>query len=125
MLAAEQANQFTYKGESSKSEPEVPTASTEVVTNRLLDLYIGKTIPPSAENPTAPEKTTKSTVSSSRPLTLDDDDLDLDLEIDDTIDTTVSLIISVLLSLTCLLYLNHCICNVLATLSGIIFCFLM
>ncbi|XP_053989207.1 coatomer subunit beta' isoform X1 [Hylaeus anthracinus] len=87
MLAAEQANRFTYKaGVNSNSKPEVST--TEELTNRLIDLDIDKVIPASTENTTAPQKTTKTTTSSSRPLTVDDDDLDLDLEIDDTIDTT-------------------------------------
>ncbi|XP_076684521.1 coatomer subunit beta' isoform X1 [Andrena cerasifolii] len=92
VLAAGQANQFNYKaGSSTAGEPELP--ATEALTNRLLDLDIGKTVPPSIGAPTAPEKETKTTTSSSRPLTVeddddDDDDLDLDLEIDDTIDTT-------------------------------------
>lgn len=99
MLAAGQANQFTYKaGSSGAGESELP--ATEALTNRLLDLDIGKTAPPSIGAPTAPEKETKTTTSSSRPLTVEDDDdddddlddLDLDLEIDDTIDTTVSLL---------------------------------
>ena len=93
VLAAGQTNQFNYKaGSSTAGEPELP--ATEALTNRLLDLDIGKTVPPSIGAPTAPEKETKTTTSSSRPLTVedddddDDDDLDLDLEIDDTIDTT-------------------------------------
>ena len=95
VLAAGQVNQFTYKaGSSSAGEPELP--ATEALTNRLLDLDIGKTTPPSIGATTAPEKETKTITSSSRPLTVedddDDDDLDLDLEIDDTIDTTVSLL---------------------------------
>lgn len=88
MLAAEQENRFNYKaGVSSTIEPEV--SSAESLTNRIQELDIGKTVPPTGKS-TVPEKTTKTTTSSSRPLTVDEDDLDLDLEIDDTIDTTVS-----------------------------------
>lgn len=90
MLAAEQTKRFTYKaGTGSTSEPDV--TSTEVLTDRLLDLDIGTSTPALSEKqPTVPEKTR--TTSSSRPLTVDEDDLDLDLEIDDSIDTTVSLL---------------------------------
>ena len=86
MLAAEQANRFTYKAATSTSD-EAGEPTTEIVTNRLQDLDIGKVIPSSTEKSNLPEKITKTT-SSSRPLTMDEDDLDLDLEIDDTIDTT-------------------------------------
>ena len=46
MLAAEEANQFTYKaGTTTNNEAEV--APTEVLTNRLQDLDISKVIPSS------------------------------------------------------------------------------
>lgn len=89
MLAAEQGNKFTYA--TSNGEPEI--ASTDVLTNRLQDLDISKVIPSTTGKSSAPENAIKTT-SSSRPLTIDDDDdVDLDLEIDDTIDTTVSRLI--------------------------------
>lgn len=88
MLAAKQANLFTYEPATSTiDESEEPT--TEILANRLQDLDIGNVIPSFTGISNLPEKITKTT-SSSRPLTVDEDDLDLDLEIDDTIDTTVS-----------------------------------
>ncbi|XP_024220566.1 coatomer subunit beta' isoform X1 [Bombus impatiens] len=86
MLAAEQANRFTYKAATSTTD-EAEESTTEMIMNRLQDLDIGKVIPSSTGKSNFPEKITKTT-SSSRPLTMDEDDLDLDLEIDDTIDTT-------------------------------------
>lgn len=90
MLAAEEANQFTYKAGPTTNN-EIETAPTEVLTNRLQDLDISKVIPSSTEKTSVPEKVTK-TNSNSRPLTVDEDDLDLDFEIDETLDTTVSLL---------------------------------
>ena len=87
MLAAEQANRFTYKVTSTTDEMGESTA--EILTERLQDLDIGKIVSSSTGKSDLPEKIMKTT-SSSRPLTVDEDDLDLDLEIDDTIDTTVS-----------------------------------
>ncbi|KAI4501304.1 hypothetical protein M0802_003677 [Mischocyttarus mexicanus] len=87
MLAAEAAGKFSYAISPSTStvEPET-TQSQEALLNRLQNLEIaGKS---SLSKSTVPEKVIKT--SSSRPLTVDDDDLDLDLELDDTIDTTVS-----------------------------------
>lgn len=88
MLAAEQANRFTYKAATSTTD-EAEESTTDNIMNRLQDLDIGKVIPSSTGKSNFSEKTMKTT-SSSRPLTMDEDDLDLDLEIDDTIDTTVS-----------------------------------
>lgn len=88
MLAAEQANQFTYKVTTSTTD-EIEESTTEILTERLQDLDIGKIVSSSSGRSDLPEKIMKTT-SSSRPLTMDEDDLDLDLEIDDTIDTTVS-----------------------------------
>lgn len=88
MLAAEESGAFQYN-DGLSSAPEA-----EAMTDRLQELSISKkdndavTIAKIASAP-APEKTTK-LASSSRPLTVDDDDLDIDLEIDDTIDITVS-----------------------------------
>lgn len=88
MLAAEQTNRFTYKVATSTTD-EMGESTTESLTERLQDLDIGKIVSSSTGKSDLPEKIMKTT-SSSRPLTVDEDDLDLDLEIDDTIDTTVS-----------------------------------
>ncbi|EFN76750.1 coatomer subunit beta' [Harpegnathos saltator] len=91
MLAAEQSGAFQYND----SSMERPNNASDggILTDRLQDLLIsGKdndTIATTAKlvATSVPEKATK-LASSSRPLTVDDDDLDIDLEIDDTIDTT-------------------------------------
>lgn len=88
MLAAEEANRFTYKAATSTTD-EAEESTTEFIMNRLQDLDIDKVIPSYTGRSNFSEMITKTT-SSSRPLTMDEDDLDLDLEIDDTIDTTVS-----------------------------------
>lgn len=99
MLAAEQSGAFQYKGVNSVSE--VEEKPTETMLNRLQELslsgikdsiFLSKATT-STVKPEVPEKasTTKPT-SSTRPLTVDDDDLDIDLEIDDNIDTTVRII---------------------------------
>lgn len=100
MSAAEQSGAFRYEGSvSSSAEIE---KSSETLIERLEDL----TIPAreSSKRPDTPivsiaksvvcEKATTKPASSTRPLTVDDDDdLDIDLEIDDNIDTTVSSLI--------------------------------
>lgn len=98
MLAAEQSGTFQYKREMSNVSG-VEVKPIDTMADRLHDLVISPTendkgtIPVMVPTPiVAPEKVTKPT-SSSRPLTVDEDDLDLDIEIDDSIDTTVSLII--------------------------------
>lgn len=95
MLAAEQMDYFKYKnGVSSSTETEIKPAETkpgEAMIDRLQELSISSKSndPASTVKTVIPEKVTK-LASNSRPLTVDDDDLDIDLEIDDTIDTTVS-----------------------------------
>lgn len=94
-MAAEQSGAFEYKGVNTFEPEEKPT---EAVLDRLQDLSISKDsifiskATTSAVKPEVPEKTTTKPASSARPLTVDDDDLDIDLEIDDNIDTTVSVI---------------------------------
>lgn len=88
MLAAEQSGTFQYN-DGPSSAPEA-----EAMTDRLQELSISRkdndAVPTAKLVPaSASEKATK-LASSSRPLTVDDDDLDIDLEIDDTIDTSVS-----------------------------------
>lgn len=83
MLAAEATGKFSYNVAPAESET---IQSNEALFNRLQNLEIvDKT---NLSKSTVSEKVIK--ISSSRPLTVDDDDLDLDLELDDTIDTTVS-----------------------------------
>lgn len=98
MLAAEQSGAFQCNGGTS-SAAEFEAKSTEAMIDRLQDLTIlmressSKTpaaAPASAPRSVIPEKTTTKSASSTRPLTVDDEDLDIDLEIDDNIDTTVS-----------------------------------
>lgn len=100
MLAAEQSGAFQYKGLNSISELE--EKPTETMIDRLQDLSISgikdsiflSKATASTVKPEVPEKaSTTKPASSTRPLTVDDDDdLDIDLEIDDNIDTTVSMI---------------------------------
>ncbi|XP_012543710.2 coatomer subunit beta' [Monomorium pharaonis] len=95
MLAAEQSGVFQYKGVSGTSE--IDEIATKAMIDRLHDLSMSNMkedtslskATTSTVKQEVPEKahTTKLT-SSSRPLTVDDDDLDIDLEIDDNIDTT-------------------------------------
>lgn len=93
MLAAEQSGAFQYKSNTS----EIETKPIETMMDRLQDLAISAressktsaTASSLAAKSVVPEKATKP-ASSTRPLTVDDDDLDIDLEIDDNIDTTVS-----------------------------------
>lgn len=92
MLAAEKSGAFQY----SDNQTERPSnaSETETISDRLEELMISKTdsdTVTTAKLAATPvlEKATK-LASSSRPLTVDDDDLDIDLEIDDNIDTTVS-----------------------------------
>jgi len=102
MLAAEQSGAFQYKGLNSISE--IEEKPTETMIDRLQDLnlsisgikdsiFLSKATT-STVKPEVPEKaSTTKPASSTRPLTVDDDDdLDIDLEIDDNIDTTVSMI---------------------------------
>ncbi|KAG5330168.1 COPB2 protein, partial [Acromyrmex heyeri] len=97
MLAAEQSGAFQYK-DSVNSISETEEKSTEAMIDRLQDLSISaikdslflNKASTSIVKPEVPEKATTKPTSSSRPLTVDDDDLDIDLEIDDNIDTTVS-----------------------------------
>ncbi|XP_043491715.1 coatomer subunit beta' isoform X1 [Polistes fuscatus] len=86
MLAAEAEGKFSYaiSPSTSTSTVEPETMQSQEALLRLQNLEItGKS---SLSKSTVPEKVIKT--SSSRPLTVDDDDLDLDLELDDTIDTT-------------------------------------
>ncbi|XP_014607016.1 PREDICTED: coatomer subunit beta' isoform X1 [Polistes canadensis] len=86
MLAAEAAGKFSYaiSPSTSTSTVEPETMQSQEALLRLQNLEItGKS---SLSKSTVSEKVIKT--SSSRPLTVDDDDLDLDLELDDTIDTT-------------------------------------
>lgn len=91
MLAAEQSGAFQYKGANSTSE--IEEKPTQAMIDRLQDLsvkdsvFLGKAST-STVKPEVPEKATAKLASSARPLTMDDDDLDIDLEIDDNIDTT-------------------------------------
>lgn len=98
MLAAEQSGAFQYKSVSSTSEIEDKPAQAMI--DRLQDLsisgikdsvFLGKATTSTVKSE-VPEKVTTKPASSARPLTVDDDDLDIDLEIDDNIDTTVSVI---------------------------------
>lgn len=102
MLAAEQSGAFQYKGVSSTSE--IDEMSTKTIIDRLYDLSmsnvkenisLSKSITSTVKQE-VPEKVTTKPASSSRPLTMDDDDLDIDLEIDDNIDTTVSMALFVI-----------------------------
>ncbi|TGZ55490.1 Uncharacterized protein DBV15_06684, partial [Temnothorax longispinosus] len=92
MLAAEQSGAFQYQGIHSISELE--EKPTEAMVDRLQDLSISgikdflSKATTSTVKPEVPEKATTKLASSARPLTMDDDDLDIDLEIDDNIDTT-------------------------------------
>jgi len=98
ILVAEQSGAFQYKGVNSTSE--IEEKPTEAMIDRLQDLSISaikdsiflNEIATSIMNLKVPEKITTKPTSSSRPLTVDDDDLDIDLEIDDNIDTTVSVV---------------------------------
>lgn len=99
MTAAEQLGFFKYSGVSSSSEVETKSAEekpAEAMIDRLQELCISakdsNLMIASTMKSTVPEKITK-LASNSRPLTVDDDDLDIDLEIDDNIDTTVSVFI--------------------------------
>ncbi|XP_043491716.1 coatomer subunit beta' isoform X2 [Polistes fuscatus] len=88
MLAAEAEGKFSYaiSPSTSTSTVEPETMQSQEALLRLQNLEItGKS---SLSKSTVPEKVIKT--SSSRPLTVDDDDLDLDLELDDTIDTTTN-----------------------------------
>ncbi|XP_018344845.1 PREDICTED: coatomer subunit beta' [Trachymyrmex septentrionalis] len=94
MLAAEQSGAFQYK-DSVNSTSETEEKPTEAMIDRLQDLSIStikdilNKATTSIVKPEVPEKATTKPTSSSRPLTVDDDDdLDIDLEIDDNIDTT-------------------------------------
>ena len=96
MLAAEQSGAFQYK-DNRNSTSETEEKTTEAMIDRLQDLsisaikdslFLNKATTMKSE---VPEKATTKPTSSSRPLTVDDDDLDIDLEIDDNIDTTVSI----------------------------------
>lgn len=95
MLAAEQSGVFQYKGAS-----EIEEKPTQAMIDRLQDLSISgikdsvflSKASTSTLKPEVPEKATAKPASSARPLTVDDDDLDIDLEIDDNIDTTVSVV---------------------------------
>jgi len=89
MLAAEQMGAFQYKSSVSGTS-EIEEKS---INDRLQDLSITAkdSILLSKANSAkteVPEKATTKPASTSRPLTVDDDDLDIDLEIDDNIDTT-------------------------------------
>jgi len=98
-LVAEQSSAFQYKS-GVNSISEIEEKPTEAMIDRLQDLSISgikdsiflSKAATSTVKPEVPEKTTTKPTSSSRPLTVDDDDLDIDLEIDDNIDTTVSAI---------------------------------
>lgn len=97
-MAAEQSGAFQYRGVHSISE--IEEKPTEAMIDRLHDLSISgmkdsiflSKATTSTVKPEVPEKATTKPASSSRPLTVDDDDLDIDLEIDDNIDTTVSVV---------------------------------
>lgn len=104
MLAAEQSGAFQYKGVNSISETEDKPTVDHAMIDRLHDLSISgmkdsiflskatTSIVKQEVKQEEPEKATTKLASSSRPLTMDDDDLDIDLEIDDNIDTTVSVV---------------------------------
>lgn len=85
MLAAEAAGRFTYVNNGASASVEPEPQSNEALLSRLQNLDITGKVTAPVKN-SLPEKVIKT--SSSRPLTVDDDDLDLDLELDDTIDTT-------------------------------------
>jgi len=97
MLVAEQSGAFQYKN-GVNSISEIETKPVETMVDRLQDLAISATessktpatAPATAAKSMIPEKAMTKPASSTRPLTIDDDDLDIDLEIDDNIDTTVS-----------------------------------
>lgn len=90
MLTAEEAGVFSFKASPEEvTSEELVTESAEQLANRLLDLEIGQSTS-SVMSPLVPEKVTNP-ASTTRPLIVDDDDLDLDLEYDENIDTTVSL----------------------------------
>lgn len=95
MLVAEQSGAFQYKS-SVTTIPDVEAKPAEAMIDELRELSISRDSATSIASmgksmiyQIIPEKSAK-LASSSRPLTIDDDDLDIDLEIDDTIDTTVS-----------------------------------
>lgn len=98
-MTVEQSGVFQYKGAVS-STSETEEKPTETMIDRLQDLSISgikdslflSKASTSIVKPEVPEKATTKPTSSSRPLTVDDDDLDIDLEIDDNIDTTVSVV---------------------------------
>lgn len=98
MLAAEQSGAFQYKGgisSASDVETKLPETPLDNYTQRLQDISISakdNALKASAAT-ISTEKTTTKSASSSRPLTIDDDDLDIDLEIDENIDTSVSYLI--------------------------------
>ncbi|XP_011633991.1 coatomer subunit beta' isoform X2 [Pogonomyrmex barbatus] len=90
MLVAEQSGTFQYKGSVNS-----PSETEEKLIDRLQVLSVSAKDNLFLNKPTTsivkqevPEKATTKPASSSRPLTVDDDDLDIDLEIDDNIDTT-------------------------------------
>lgn len=93
MLVAEQSGAFQYKS-SVTTIPDVEAKPAEAMIDELRELSISRDSATSIASmgksmiyQIIPEKSAK-LASSSRPLTIDDDDLDIDLEIDDTIDTT-------------------------------------
>jgi len=94
-LVTEQPGAFQYKG-GVNSTSEIEEKPTEAMIDRLQDLSISaikdsiflSKAATSTMKPEIPEKATTKPTSSSRPLTVDD----IDLEIDDNIDTTVSVV---------------------------------
>ncbi|XP_043288890.1 coatomer subunit beta' isoform X2 [Venturia canescens] len=87
MLAAEKLGSFVPTEKECPGVAENPSDETsDLLTKRLENLGINQSAPPTISNPA--EKNTRQR-STSRPLTMDEDDLELDLELDENIDTTV------------------------------------
>lgn len=87
MLAAEQSGRFVATDGPCTGVPGASLNETsEQLANRLQDLGINQSTTASKSN--VAEKLTKPR-STSRPLTMDEDDLELDLDLDENIDTTV------------------------------------
>jgi hypothetical protein len=90
MLAAARLSGAQSQSNESLEKPESEEDVSKVI-QRLMDVNINK---PSTSEATDETKkpVTAQTSSTSRPLTVDDDEIDLDLEIDENLDVSVSYI---------------------------------
>lgn len=96
MLAAEKLGSFVPTEKECLGVAEnVAEETSDVLTKRLENLEINQSTDPAVvSNPTENHTRQRST---SRPLTMDEDDLELDLELDENIDTTVGFLLFLIL----------------------------